>query len=70
MMARGIWHKQGKVGILVHYQDRYYYYYYWQGKQGIQVARLVILKYTNPLDLVGFDLMEYQEEENCNIDYY
>jgi hypothetical protein len=70
MMALGIWHKQGKVGILAHYLGHYYYYYYWQGKQGIQVEQLAISKYTNLLDLVGFDLMEYQEEENCNIDYY
>jgi hypothetical protein len=69
MVVQGIWHKQGKVGILAHYLDHYYYFYR-QGKQGTLVGQLVISKYTNPLVLMVFDLLEYQGEESCNIGYY
>jgi hypothetical protein len=69
MMAQGIWHKQDKVGILAHYPGHCYYFYK-MGKQGTLVGRLAISKYINPLALMGFDLLEYQGEENCNIDYY
>jgi hypothetical protein len=70
MMAQGIWHTQGKAGILADYLDHYCYYFYRQDKLGIQEGLLAISKYTNPLDLMVFDLLEYQEEENCNIGYY
>jgi hypothetical protein len=39
------------------------------GIQGILVVQLVTLKCINLLDLVGFDLLEYQAVKNYNMRY-